>query len=144
MEDLQRDVYLLTHDDPRSGFARRMEQMHFSASGDCFSREGKAAPLVLVAPVPVDADTAASVATLISLAKGWDTQGTAKRSVFLCLEGGKIAEGERIDIGPMAPGALSFGPPIHAGVPLTTRPIEGLDYRALAAQVATIFERLDR
>lgn len=144
MEDLQRDTYLLTHGDSRAGFAHRMEQMHFTPDGGCFSRAGGSGrPIVIVSPLPVDADTAAAAAVVISLAKGWDTQDTVRRPVFICLEGQAMLEADVCLFGPMAPGELSWQPTIHSGTPDPKRPIEGLDYRILQQQTAAIFTTMD-
>jgi hypothetical protein len=141
-EDLQRDTWAFSKEPPAEVFARRMAQMHFEISGTCARREGPGRPLVVVAPVPTDADGAAAAAVLVSLAKGWDG-ATMTREVALCLGDPPEGAAEVVRLAGFGPGDLDWGPPIRAGTPDPARTIEGLDYVALREQVKVIWARLE-
>jgi hypothetical protein len=139
-EDLERDVALLV-DGGRAAFGKRMEQMHFSASGECFERRGPDPLLVIVAPIPAGVDLAAAGAVAIAFAKGIDTMERVPRRVTICFADASLPAGERLELGAFAPGEIDWGPPIHAGVPDPGRPLGAIRYDALAEQARAVFQR---
>lgn len=141
-EDAQRDVRGLVRDG-RPFFEKRMAQMGFevrSADGWACGVRGAGRPLALIAPLPDDADAAASGAVLISLAKAWDTLDGPPRETWLCV-GEAAPPGEVTRLDRLAPGPLEWGPPIHSGVPDPGRPPERFDFREVAGQARALFDR---
>lgn len=106
-EDLQRDVYALTRGDPESAFARRLEEMHVTATerGDgwiCGRRDAGGEARLLVAPWPEAPTDAVTVAGLVSLAKGWDTAKGPPRTTWYCMAraGAALPAGEPMPLAP--------------------------------------------
>lgn len=144
MEDLQRDCYGLKKEDPASFFERRMKQMHVAkveeGEGWICATIGYRPADRLMAAWPVDADTIASVAALISVAKAWDGINP-EPGLELCMA--KIQPPKPIRtvrLGPLAPGALDQGPPIRSGTYDPNRRLEELDYEDLRRKAVALWK----
>ena len=105
-----------------------MDAVVEGAGSVCARHDGKGAARVVVAPWPVDVDTAATATVLISLAKGWDGN-PPPRTTWLCTARAEatLPDGERVDLAPMT----------------SARQMEAIDYRLLQSDVAALFVRLD-
>lgn len=132
-EDLQRDCFGLRKEDPKVFWLHRMEQMHAGtpSEGEGWACVGEGPRWV--APWPVDTDTAAAAALLISVAKGWD--GT-EAAFQLCIGTPPPVEGEQ-RLGPMAPGPLQG---LQSGTYDPSRPLEGLSYVELQTKAVAIWK----
>ncbi len=136
MDDLQRDTRGASAPDWRAFVTRRFGEMHLRVDDGvalCGSR-GSGPERAFVAPEPVDADGAANVAVLISLAKAADTTETPAAWRF-CVG---VAEG--VALGPFGPGPLAPDG-ARAGPADPHRRLESFDYRVLAAQTVAVWER---
>lgn len=144
MEDLKRDCYGLMKEDPQTFFEKRMRQMRVAnvARGDGWicATIGAFPSDRLQAGWVADADTAASVAALISVAKAWDGV-SPEPGLELCMARRNPPGPLRTTLlGPLAPGALDQGPPLHSGLPDPKRPVEDLDYDDLRRKTVAIWK----
>jgi hypothetical protein len=143
MEDLKRDCFALRKEDPEKFFAKRMEQMRVA---DLNTGDGWICATIGDAPADrlqsgwvEDTDTAASAAALISIAKAWDGQ-SPNPGLELCMARRDPPTPMRTTrLGPLAPGALDPGPPLHSGQPDPQRALEDLDYDELRQKTVAIW-----
>lgn len=141
-EDLQRDTFGLRKEDPLQFWLHRMDQMHatVSSTGDkwaCVTIGGGGRRLL--APWPVDVETAVAAAALISVAKGWD--GEEKGRLELCIGEPPPVEGT-LKLGPWGPGPLE-GDPLHSGSYDPARSLESLSYVEMQQKAVQLW-RLSR
>jgi hypothetical protein len=133
-EDLQRDVFAMTHEDRGVVFGRRLEQMHVDGveraeDRVCGRRDGAGNARILVARWSDALEDTVEAAALISLAKGWDGAKAPARTTWLCLakEGAALPEGERVPL-----------PTFTAG-----EAVEAVNWRVVQKEVEALFSRLD-
>ncbi len=144
MEDLKRDCYNLRKDDPNRVFEKRMQQMNVAtvAQGEGWicATIGASPTLRIQAGWADDTDTAASVAALISVAKAWDGQRPESGFELCMARQDPPTTLPTTRLGPLAPGALEPGPPLHSGVPDPNRTLEALDYDELRRKTVSLWE----
>jgi hypothetical protein len=139
-EDVQRDVRGVLREGV-SFYALRMRQMGFEVRegpGWTCGVRGQGGTRGWRAPLPTSTDSATAAAVLIGMAKAWDTTGGPPGERWLCLGTGAPAA-VWTDLGWFGPGSVERGPPVHAGAPDPARPVERLDFRALARQAGEVF-----
>lgn len=146
MEDLKRDCYNLRKDDPNAVFEKRMRQMNVAAvkqeEGWICATVGASPSKRIQSGWAEDTDTAAAVAVLISMAKAWDGQ-LPEPGFELCMARQDPPTAlPTLRLGPLGPGALDWGPPVHSGVPDPARTLEALDYDELRRKTVSLWESL--
>lgn len=138
-EDLQRDVFGLTTEEPGAWFARRAEQVGLEVRrGEGWVCGQRGSPTrAWVAAWPRSIDEAAAAAALLSVAKAWDTLDAPAPSAS-CIADTRVPHADARPVGPLAPGPLD-PETLRSGVADPARPFEGLDYRELEGKARALF-----